>query len=287
MRTAIVGAGRIGMDLLYRAASIDLLSVDLVIGRTGSKGLSLARDAGYAVSDRGLTAELDNGAELDVIFDASDAEAHIGHWARARETGALMVDLTPSHIGQAIVPVVNLDDVRKSRNINLVSCAGQASIPIVSRIVQELAPAYVEVAATAAAVTVGPATRRNINPFIENTAAAIREISGMSNIKFMAGATPAVPEPDFRVCIAVTGCAAELSRLALEQIVQSIQNEVASYAPGYSAEVMEHSDAFTKIMVTVRAHAPLIPTYAGNLEIINSAAVEIVRKYAELHYEVA
>lgn len=287
LRTAIVGAGRIGMDMLYRVATSDYLSIELIIGRPGSKGLNLAHEAGYTVSDRGLSAELDRGGEFDVIFDASDAAAHVDHWKRASSTGALVVDLTPSHIGTPIVPVVNIDDVRHNRNVNLVSCAGQASIPIVSRMVRELTPSYVEVAATAAAVTIGPATRRNINPFIENTAAAIREISGMSNIKFMAGGTPATPEPDFRVSIAMAGAARQVPRPVLEEIVHSIQDDVSRYSPGYLADVIEHSDTFTNIMVTVTAHAPMIPSYAGNLEIINSAAVEVVRRYADMSTQVA
>ncbi|WP_340682638.1 hypothetical protein LCL61_28755 [Amycolatopsis coloradensis] len=277
LRAAIVGAGLIGMDLFHRIREVDDIEVAMIIGRSRTRRLGQLGEQGYAVSYRGLVEELDDGADFDVIFDATDARTHPGHWERARTTRSLMVDLTPSHVGVPVVPVVNIDHVRHSMNISMVSCAGQASIPILAKLVAHLAPGYVEVTATAASSSFGPGTRRNANEFIESTRDAILELTGSPSAKFMASVSPARPAPDFRLSVSLADCGRQVPDADLESLVQSVQDGVRRYSPGYSARLTCNTPEVVTVDVAVQAVAATLPSHAGNLEIINGAAVQVAR----------
>ncbi|MEU4805794.1 hypothetical protein [Actinosynnema sp. NPDC023587] len=282
LSVAIVGAGLIGMDLFHRIREDDGIRVGMVIGRSPGKRLDRLAADGYRVSERGLVKELDDGAEFDVVFDATDARSHVDHWARVRGTNALMVDLTPSHVGTPVVPVVNIDQVGRSGNISMVSCAGQASIPVLHALAARLGPDYVEVNATVASSSFGPGTRRNANEFVESTRDVIRELTGVPIAKFIAGVSPARPAPDFRLSVSLAGVRRPASDAELAALVESTQDTVRAYAPGYAARVVDNDGDVVTVDVRVRAVAPTLPGYAGNLEITNGAALQVVRLYRSL-----
>lgn len=278
LKAAVVGAGLIGLDLIDRLSALPDIEIDLVIGRRGSRGLAKARAAGHVTSDAGLGIELANGARFDVIFDASDAHAHKEHWQAAKTTDALVIDLTPSHLGIPVVPIINATDVRPRRNVNLITCAGQASIPLVHALAASIDLEYVEVVATAASASVGPATRRNTNEFVETTAEHLRKFTSFDNIKFMANMSPALPSPAFRLSISMIGTN-QLALNGIEAVVAEVSSKIRTYAPGYHAKVVRHTDDTVVLGVTVKATSPFIPEFAGNLEIINGAAVQLAQNY--------
>jgi acetaldehyde dehydrogenase len=276
---AVLGTGLIGIDLADKIGRSPRLDLRLVVGRNReSLGLARAADMGCATSSGGIAALLESGP-FDVVFDASNADVHADHWAALRETGTTLIDLTPTQLGTVIVPTVNGGTAATHRHINLVSCGGQAAIPLLHAVARHCTPAYIEVVSTGASASAGRATRLNLDHYIATTQAAIRSFTGTHEVKVMVNLSPAQPAPPFRVVMTVL--APDLRPGPVSAAVASAAEEVRTFAPGYAVNAVDTQDGQITVAVEVTAAGGRrIPRYAGNLDIINGAALLLAEQRA-------
>ncbi|MFC5805072.1 acetaldehyde dehydrogenase (acetylating) [Streptomyces formicae] len=203
LRVAVLGAGLIGIDLVDKIRRSTRLELALVAGRDrDSLGLRRAADMGHPTTAGGIGAVVEAGP-FDVVFDATNADSHAGHWAALRQTGTTLIDLTPTGLGTLIVPGVNGHRSAAHRHLNLVSCGGQVAIPVLHAIAKRCTPTYIEVVSTGASASAGRATRLNLDQYIATTSAAIRAFTGAPDVKVMVNLSPARPAPPFRVAMTV------------------------------------------------------------------------------------
>jgi len=288
IRVAIIGTGNIGTDLCYRIIRDKRFEVVALVGRRDdSPGLKMFENQiKYIITNgiEGLTPHFD---EIDGAFDATSAFDHKTHWEVLSAAKKWVVDLTPSKVGQPVVPVLIekmsamlLPNVQSS-NYSMVTCGGQSSAPILFAMANASKKiTEVEVSSSIAALSAGPATRLNIDQYIESTEGLISVITGCANVKAILVLNPAEPPVMMRTTINIS---AESFDLQLAQSnAQSIVQEVQKYIPGYEMVVEPHLQAPLTISATVKVTGAgyVLPEYAGNLDIINSAAVEI----ASLHF---
>ncbi|MGW0315449.1 acetaldehyde dehydrogenase (acetylating) [Streptomyces flavidovirens] len=275
---AVLGAGLIGIDLIDKIRHSKNLDLHLVVGRNReSLGLARAADMGCATACDGIAALLESGP-VDVVFDASNADSHADHWAALRETGTTLIDLTPTQLGTVIVPTVNGGQASAHRHVNLVSCGGQAAIPVLHAVAQHCTPAYIEVVSTGASASAGRATRLNLDQYIATTQAAIRSFTHAHEVKVMVNLSPARPAPPFRVVMTVL--APDLCPGPVSAAVASAAEEVRVFAPGFAVNSVEVKDGRISVAVEVTAASGRLPRYAGNLDIINGAAVLLAEQHA-------
>jgi acetaldehyde dehydrogenase len=276
---AVLGAGMIGIDLVTKIKRSPLLDCRLVVGRDNqARGLRLATSLGCPTSADGIDALVNAPRPFDIVFDATNAMSHAEHWTRLQPLGTMLVDLTPSRVGHMVVPTVNGADALMRGNVNLISCGGQASIPILHALSQRYTPDYIEVVTTAASPSVGRATRLNLDEYIATTEDAVRALTGVRNVKAIVNLSPARPPATFRVAMSVLvpGAVTEPVR----ELVAAAADEVRIYAPGYRVTACTVTDERVFIAVEVTATGDRMPRYAGNLDIINSAAVLIAEQHA-------
>ncbi|WKU02968.1 acetaldehyde dehydrogenase (acetylating) [Micromonospora sp. HUAS LYJ1] len=280
LSVGVLGAGLIGVDLAMKVERSAALALHLVAGRTAeSPGLKRAARLGLPVTSRGLSALADLDEPLDVVFDATDAGSHAEHAEALTPLGTLLVDLTPSRIGRMVVPTVNGADVTGHRDLNMVSCGGQASVPIVRAVARAHHIDYVEVVATAATLSVGHGTRLNLDEYVETTQDALREFTGVGDVKAILNISPARPPATFRVAISLIGRG--LTADSVRPLVAEAAADVRAFATGYTVTgcvVEDDSRAFVAVEVT--SVGDQIPAYAGNLDIINSAAIRVAERCA-------
>ncbi|MEU6346270.1 acetaldehyde dehydrogenase (acetylating) [Streptomyces sp. NPDC046977] len=283
-RVAVLGAGLIGLDLIGKIQQSAALDCRLVVGRSSQTlGLARAAQMGCETAAGGITALLKQGP-FDIVFDASNADSHAEHWAHLEGTGAALIDLTPAPIGTMVVPTVNGTEARSLRHINLVSCGGQAAVPVLHAITQHCAPAYVEVVCTGASASAGRATRLNLDQYIATTAAAVRAFTEAPEVKVMVNLSPARPEPPFRV--AITVLTDQVQPVPVRAAVEAAAHQVRTFAPGFAVTSLQVSDGRISAVVEVTAEGGRIPRYAGNLDIINAAAVLLAQQHAAARGEV-
>jgi acetaldehyde dehydrogenase (acetylating) len=282
VRVAILGSGNIGTDLLVKILRSERLACSLFIGRSmNSAGMHKANELGVRISDQGIQAIQADPGCCDVVFDATSALAHLQHWPVLQALGKHVVDMTPSRIGEMCVPSINLDQASSAMNINMVTCGGQASVPIVHAISQcAKSIDYVEVVSHIASRSAGPATRINIDEYIDTTEAAVRKFSGAKRAKVMLTLNPAVPCVDMQTSVLV-----QLPEQDLEPIRAAIAAMVAkvqAYVPGYELVVGPvYENGRIVVTVRVRGLGDYLPKYAGNLDIINCAAIAAAEHYAK------
>lgn len=279
-RAAIIGSGSIGMDLMYKAMRSRHLDLKMVVGRSlASEGLARARELGIATSAEGIEFLAHHASGIDIVFDATSAQSHRVNEQFFRKANLLAIDMTPAKIGAICVPSINLDSIANERNVNLVTCGGQASIPLAYAIAQAFESLeYIEVASTIASDSAGLATRENINQYILTTEQALRHFSGAGRSKAVLNINPAKPGINMQTTVFAKG-----SYESLEKVQASVRQMVARvqrYVPGYQM-VLEpiESKGYLTMSVTVRGSGDYLPAYAGNLDIINCAAIAV----AEFH----
>ena len=279
IRVAIVGTGNIGTDLLLKVERSPHLEVAGVAGiDPGSAGLRLARDHGHVVSDRGLAGLLDQVADIDLAFDATSAAAHPAHAELLAARGIRSVDLTPAALGPAVVPPVNLTEHRDAAEVNLVTCGAQATVPIVAALSRVADVAYAETVSTVASRSAGPGTRQNIDEFTTATARALETIGGARAAKAIIILNPA--DPPIMMRNTIYARIAEPGEDAIGRAVTDAVADVAGYVPGYHLAMAPLiADGVVTLMVEVEGAGDHLPPYAGNLDIMTSAAVRV----AELH----
>lgn len=282
IKVAVIGPGNIGSDLMYKIFRSKYLEMEMMAGIVESEGIRRARSKGVKTTIEGVDGVVRED-DIRIAFDATSASAHLKfNGPKLREKGIVSIDLTPAAIGPYCVPVVNLDQLQQEPDINMVTCGGQATIPVVYAVSQVAGAAYAEIVACISSKSAGPGTRANMDEFTETTSKALEVVGGADKGKAIIVLNPAEPPLMMTNTISVkvkdTGVGFDKIREAIEKMV----DEVRTYVPGYKLRVpptME-GDRVTAI-VQVEGQADFLPAYSGNLDIINSAAVAAAEKIAE------
>ena len=293
-RVAILGSGNIGTDLMVKVLRSDALEMGVLVGiDPASDGLARAVREGVATASAGLDAALADGSldGVGIVFDATSAGAHAAHTAALAGTGVRMVDLTPAATGPFVVPPVNLDDHLDAPEVNMVTCGGQATVPVVAAVARVAPVAYAEIVAAIASRSAGPGTRANIDEFTETTAAALRSVGGARRSKAIIVLNPADPPMIMRDTVHCLVRDADPQRV--RESVEEMVGAVAAYVPGYRlaqrVQVTPGVDAgplapgvFTQVSVflEVTGAGDHLPAYAGNLDIMTSAALRVGERLA-------
>lgn len=286
LKIAILGTGNIGTDLLIKIFRSKYLECTLFSGRNlNSKGMIKAISLGVPLSDKGIEAIVENPQCCDFVFDATSAESHLLHAPVLKKLGKIVVDLTPSKIGLLTIPSVNLSEALGYDNLNMITCGGQASIPIAYAISQvEKNIEYIELVSTIASKSAGPGTRANIDEYIETTEKALSHFTGCKNVKVILNLNPAQPSIDMNTTIylKIKNPNMDLINLEVEKKVSTIQ----AYVPGYRLALKPVSNNGLVILsIQVQGLGDYLPKYAGNLDIINSAAITIAEEFAKNRQE--
>ncbi|WP_331757131.1 acetaldehyde dehydrogenase (acetylating) (plasmid) [Streptomyces sp. NBC_01544] len=278
LRVAVLGAGLIGVDLADKIRQSEKLELGLVAGRArDSLGLLRAAEMGHPTTAGGICAVVDDGP-FDVVFDATNADSHAEHWAALRPTGTTLIDLTPTGLGTVIVPGVNSHRSAAYRHVNLVSCGGQAAIPVLYAISKRCTPTYIEVVSTGASASAGRATRLNLDQYIATTSAAIRTFTGTLDVKVMVNLSPARPAPPFRV--AMTVLADGIRPAPVRTSIAAAAQAVRAYTPGFKVTSLVVDAGRISVAVEVTASGGRLPRHAGSVDIINAAAVLLAEQSA-------
>lgn len=284
LKIAIIGTGNIGTDLMIKVMRSEYLTCTLFAGRNiNSAGLKRASALGVSISDRGIEAIVDDPAICDVVFDCTSAQAHAEHWAILDKLGKTVIDMTPAKLGEFCVPAINGQEslATGSRNINMITCGGQASIPIAYAISQVHSDVeYIEVASSIASRSAGPATRRNLDEYIETTQDALQKFSGALRTKAILILNPANPPIDMQTTIYAK--IAEPSLPAIQASVGAMVETLKQYVPGYQLLVPPSIEG-GKVVTTIKVlgAGDYLPQYAGNLDIINCAAIAMAERIAK------
>ena len=304
IKCALIGPGNIGTDLLAKLQRSPVLEPVWMVGIDAtSEGLARAREMGLKTTAEGVDGLLPHvvADSVQIAFDATSAYVHAENSRKLNELGVLMIDLTPAAIGPFCVPPVNLaEHVGKGEmNVNMVTCGGQATIPMVAAVSRVQPVAYGEIVATVSSKSAGPGTRKNIDEFTRTTAGAVEKVGGAKKGKAIIILNPA--EPPLIMRDTVYCLCDDADEAAIEASVEAMVREVQSYVPGYRMKqkvqferighnsrlyIPEMSEAFAGLKVTVflevEGAAHYLPTYAGNLDIMTSAALKTAERMVEL-----
>ena len=305
VKVAIIGSGNIGTDLMIKILrTSDVLEMGAMVGiDPESDGLARAKRLGVATTHEGLEGllNLPEFKEIDIVFDATSAYVHKHHNDALQKHGKKVIDLTPAAIGPYTVPVVNLEQNLSEGNVNMVTCGGQATIPMVAAISQHLNVHYAEIVASIASKSAGPGTRANIDEFTQTTARAIEQVGGATQGKAIIVMNPAEPPMMMRDTVFVFSELPEnkgKSEEELQAAVEEMTAKVQSYVPGYRLKQKVQFERFeadsplhipgygqftglkSSIFLEVEGAAHYLPAYAGNLDIMTSAALGTAERIA-------
>lgn len=279
---AIVGPGNIGTDLLVKLQRIGDIDVRYMVGiDPDSAGLARARELGVETSAEGVDWLLNRSDIPDLVFDATSASAHARHAPAYRSAGLTAIDLTPAAVGPFICPVVNLGDHIDVPNINMITCGGQATIPIVHAVSRVTPVAYAEIVASISSRSAGPGTRANIDEFTETTAQAVETVGGAQRGKAIIILNPVEPPMIMRDTV-FCAISPDADRDAIADSIHETVSAVQHYVPGYRLVAQPQFDdplpgwnerARVSVFLEVRGNGDYLPPWAGNLDIMTAAAV--------------
>ena len=314
-KVAIIGSGNIGTDLMIKVMrTSEHLEMSAMVGiDPASDGLARAKRFGFATTHEGVEGliAMPDFDEIEIVFDATSAKAHEHNASKLQPLGKRLIDLTPAAIGPYVVPAVNLEAHLAAPNLNLVTCGGQATIPIVAAISRVVPVEYAEIVASIASKSAGPGTRANIDEFTETTSAAIVEVGGARRGKAIIILNPAEPplmmrDTVFALVTLPTGdtpdaADAETIKQQIKDSISKMVADVAAYVPGYQmvqevqiGEIPADQPVTTllaegeperpthqvSVFLKVEGAGMYLPAYAGNLDIMTSAAVQMAEKIA-------
>lgn len=280
VKAAILGSGNIGTDLMYKLERSETIELTAMLGiDSESDGLKRAKERGYQVFATGIQALIDQPDLADIVFDATSAKTHVRHAKVLKELGKLAIDLTPAARGPFVCPAVNADANREERNVNMITCGGQATIPIVYAINRVADVSYAEIVATISSKSAGPGTRANIDEFTITTRRGIEEVGGADLGKAVIILNPAEPPILMRDTIYCE--VKKLDEAAIRQSVDDMINTVQKYVPGYrlKQDLLFDENRVT-IVLEVEGAGDYFPAYAGNLDIMTAAAARTAEDFA-------
>ncbi|MFG2675203.1 acetaldehyde dehydrogenase (acetylating) [Streptomyces sp. NPDC048445] len=286
---AIVGSGNIGTDLMYKLLRSDVIEPRWMVGvDEQSPGLKRAADHGLRTGADGVDALLAGAERPDLVFEATSAHVHRANAPKYAELGIRAVDLTPAAIGPAVVPAVNLGEHLDAPNISLITCGGQATIPIVHAVSRVTEVAYAEIVASVASPSAGPGTRANIDEFTLTTSRGIETIGGAARGKAIIILNPAEP-PMLMQDTVFCAVPADVDRAAVTASIHERAAEVAAYVPGYRLRAEPQFDAPSAlsgglarvaVLIEVAGAGDFLPPYSGNLDIMTAAATRAGEAFA-------
>ena len=281
LKVAIIGSGNIGTDLLIKVLRSPHLECTAFIGRNlSSSGMVKASSLGVTVSAEGIDYIIKNPDCCDLVFDATSAKSHLEHAPILKNLNKLVIDLTPAKIGLMSVPSVNLDASLAETNVNMITCGGQASIPVAYAIGQTQKDVeYIEVVSSIASRSAGPATRQNLDEYIKTTEDGLKEFSGAKRTKAILNLNPAEPCVDMQATIFAKVKNPDIPKLSAK--LSLLVAKIREYVPGYEIILgpLVENDRIV-VMARVRGLGDYLPAYAGNLDIINCAAIAMAEEYA-------
>jgi len=281
-KVAILGSGNIGTDLLIKIMRSQYLRCSFFIGRKlGSGGMARAINLGVRISDHSVEAIVDEPDCCDIVFDCTSSETHKRHWTILEKLGKRVIDLTPAKVGRLCIPSVNMEECLTEPNINMVSCGGQTAIPLAYVLGQtQQHVEYIEVVSTIASLSAGPATRLDIDEYIHTTELGLKTFSGCQQTKAILNLNPAEPPIDMQTTVFAKVGSPDMERLHFA--VTNMVEKIRKYVPGYQI-IVPPTDGNNRIsiMVKVRGIGDYLQKYAGNLDIINCAAVYAAEEFAK------
>lgn len=283
VKAAILGSGNIGTDLMKKLQRSSVIELTAVIGiDPDSDGLKKARKAGFQTISNGIAGLIEQPDLADIVFDATSAYAHIEHAKVLKELGKQVLDLTPAAIGPAVVPPVNLHEHLRAENVNMVTCGGQATIPIVYAISTLYEVEYAEIVATISSRSAGPGTRANIDEFTMTTARAIETVGRAKKGKAIIILNPAEPPILMRDTIHCLVNRPIEDEEALIKTIEAMVHTVQEYVPGYRLKEKPFIDGNRiSVFLEVEGAGDYLPPYAGNLDIMTAAAVKVAEEWAK------
>ena len=302
-KIAIIGSGNIGTDLMIKVIRLSKhLEMSAMVGiDPNSDGLARAKRLGFATTAEGIKGliEMPEWKDIKIVFDATSAKAHHYNWSFVEKyPDKRIIDLTPAAVGPFLVPAVNFDNSHNVRNVNMVTCGGQATIPMVAAVNKVAKVHYGEIVASIASKSAGPGTRANIDEFTETTAHAIEQVGGADKGKALIILNPA--EPPVVMRDTVFTLSEQADREKIRESIQQMVAEVQKYVPGYTLhqavqfdDIPEDKPVFidglghrhglkTTILLQVIGAGHYLPEYAGNLDIMTSAAMSTADKFVEM-----
>jgi acetaldehyde dehydrogenase len=281
LTVAIIGPGHIGTDLMCKVLRSKRLELGLMAGIIpDSEGLARAAALGIPITAEGIEPILKRD-DIQLVFDSTGARSHLVHAPLLKAAGKIAIDLTPAAVGPYVVPAVNMCEHLNSPNINLVTCGGQATIPIVAAVGRVAPVAYAEIVATISSKSAGPGTRQNIDEFTKTTARGVERVGKARRGKALIVLNPADPPIMMRntiYCEVEQDIDEEAVRASVEQMVEAVR----AYVPGYRLRVPPLINGrLITTMIEVEGAGDHLPKYSGNLDIITAAAVGVAERLAD------
>jgi len=285
INVGILGTGKIGTDLLVKVLRSPYLECVMFAGRNyNSDGMQFAAKLDVPLSDQGIVAFTQPGLKCDLVFDATSAAYHIEHALILQGLGILAIDMTPSQIGECCVPAIRLDEVYENDNISMISCGGQSSIPLAYVLCQCVSGIEkIEIISRVSIDSIGPGTLANIDEYYRNTKAGLTKYTGLTELN-----VELIVDDINRTTKMFTNISAYLGenvRVDLERVgaeVNRMVEKVQTYVPGYHLEVMPFiEDGQITMVISVEGAGDYLPKFAGNLDIINCAAMAVAEEFAK------
>jgi acetaldehyde dehydrogenase (acetylating) len=281
LKVAIIGSGNIGTDLLVKTMRSPFLDCSMFIGRHfNSPGMNKASSMGIKISDLSIEAIQREPDCCQLVFDATSALDHKKHWPILKKLNIKVIDMTPSAIGEMCIPALNIEHCLRYDNVNMVTCGGQASIPL-AHVIGNTHPEvkYIEVVSSIASRSAGPATRINLDEYVETTEKGLRDFSGCRKTKAILILNPAQPPIDMQTTIFAKVDKPDIDILTKE--VDIMVKKIQVYVPGYRLLIPPLIESGRiVIMVKIQGLGDYLPKYAGNMDIINCAAITMAESYA-------
>ncbi len=284
LTAAIVGSGNIGTDLLYKLKRSEWIDPVWMVGiDPNSEGIARARDMGLETITNGADGVLALDVKPDLLFEATSAHVHAAYAPKYEAAGIMAIDLTPAAVGPPVIPTVNLHEHLSAPNVNMITCGGQATIPMVNAVSRIVRVPYAEIIASVSSSSAGPGTRANIDEFTKTTSDGVASIGGAERGKAIMILNPAEPPMIMRDTI-FCAIPEDADRDAITESVHQMAAAVRKYVPGYrllndpqfdDPSVVSGGYAKVSIFVEVEGAGDFLPPYAGNLDIMTAAATEV------------